>query len=768
MVLVAAVRLPTMSDTAQSLSLERKIKMHEARESIITRLALAFPTTINLDRFLNVIVSELGRMMNVDRCDVIQLTSQSELRISHEWRASTDVPSSLGTVIPLDLKQLSEHVDITKPIRLDDTSRPGLDQKVRFLAASLGTRSLLVVPVVLGEDVLGLLGMHTTRTPRAWLDDEVSFLESVARQIAVGYQYTRLYTDKEREAETKRALLEIANALNARSDFREVSSLVLERAIALVGADYSALGVLDPKGGRISLAAFKAAPHATTDSVQGLIDAHGQSLDVTEFPKAMEVLAQGRTFRLLDTDLPFPFRLIFNATLGGRAALVAPVRVGGQTFGLLGLVWSEARDGFQDHEVALVEGIADQIGTALERDQLSAEVMHLRSALHERYGEDRIIGQTSAIRRAMELALSVADTQTTVLIQGESGTGKELLANLIHYNSGRENHPYVKLNCGAIPETLLESELFGHEKGAFTDASARRRGRFEEANGGTLFLDEVGEMSLSAQVRLLRVLQDGEFTRVGGNEVLKADVRVLAASNVDLERASELGTFRRDLYYRLSVFPIVLPPLRDRRSDIHPLIISFLERYTNKTGRFVSGISKDAVRALVNYDWPGNVRELENAIERSVIIASGRQIEMDDLPESIRLAPSNEREIKLEIKVGSSIEGEKRAFIETSLDKLAGKIVGARAVGLVKRTLYLRLELTNPIDSIAVEEPETGFLKLEIDLPSSIEEMERKVIEATLDYTNGDKSRAARILGIGRKTLYRKLDQYNGGRSDPE
>ena len=179
------------------------------------------------------------------------------------------------------------------------------------------------------------------------------------------------------------------------------------------------------------------------------------------------------TLRLLDTDLPFPFRLIFNATLGGRAALVAPVRVAGQTFGLLGLVWSEARAGFQDHEVALVEGIADQVGTALERDQLSAEVMHLRSALHERYGEDRIIGQAPGIRRAIELALSVADTQTTVLIQGESGTGKELLANLIHYNSGREDQPYVKLNCGAIPETLLESELFGHEKGAFTDARAR-------------------------------------------------------------------------------------------------------------------------------------------------------------------------------------------------------------------------------------------------------------------------------------------------------
>ncbi|MCA1558595.1 MAG: sigma 54-interacting transcriptional regulator, partial [Acidobacteria bacterium] len=368
-------------------------------------------------------------------------------------------------------------------------------------------------------------------------------------------RYTRLYTDQQRESIRTRALLEIANAINARSDFNEVTSLVLERALELVGADYGALGVLDPSASRISLAAFKAAPHAATDSVRGLIDAHGQSLDITEFPAMIELLAEGKTtLRLLDSQLPLPFRLIFNATLGGRAALVAPVRIGEQTFGLLGLVWSEERASFDDHEVALVEGIADQIGTALERDQLSAEIMRLRSALHERHAEDRIIGQAPAIRRAIELALNVADTQTSVLIQGESGTGKELLANLIHYNSGREDRPYIKLNCGAIPETLLESELFGHEKGAFTDARQRRQGRFEEADGGTLFLDEIGEMSLSAQVRLLRVLQDGEFTRVGGNEVIKADVRVIAASNVDLERAAEQGIFRRDLFYRLSVF----------------------------------------------------------------------------------------------------------------------------------------------------------------------------------------------------------------------
>src|SRR2546429_1200741 len=437
-------------------------------------------------------------------------------------------------------------------------------------------------------------------------------------------------------------------------------------------------------------------------------------MDITAYPAMVEVLAQGKPLKLLENDLPLALRIMFNATLGGRAALVAPVRIAGHAFGLLGFVWSNPRDRFKDHEVALCEGIADQIGTALERDHLSAEIMRLKSALHERYGEDRIIGQARGIRRAMELALSVADTQTSVMIQGESGTGKELLANLIHFNSGREDQPYIKLNCGAIPETLLESELFGHEKGAFTDARARRQGRFEDAGGGTLFLDEVGEMSLSAQVRLLRVLQDGEFTRVGGNEVLKADVRVIAASNVDLEKATESGTFRRDLYYRLSVFPIGLPPLRERPEDIHPLVIHFLEHYKQKTGRFISGMSKDALQALITYEWPGNVRELENAIERAVIIASGRQIELEDLPEAIsRIALQEQDRIKVE-RAKAASEGRTTTF--------------------------------------------------EVTVPSSMDEIERQAIEATLDYTRGDKTHAARALGIGRKTLYRKLDQYNGDR----
>jgi len=694
-------------DTSQELSLERKIRMHEAREAIIDRLARDLPATIELERFLNVVVSELGRMLQADRCDLLQLNDGNQLQISHEWRRDNKVPSSKGTIIPVDAKRLSEQFDPTKPIRINDTGKTK-NATLKFFAKALGTRSLLIIPIMKNDDVLGLIGLHDTREPRVWLDEEVSFLESIARQLAIGYQYTSLYVAQEIESRRTNALLEIANTLNSHSDFNEVSSRVIERAITLVGADYGALGVLDEAGKKISLVSLRSAEGVKPSRVLKLVESYGKSLNIDTFPAVSDLIRDGKTVSVSDKQLPLPLRLVFNTQLGGKAALLSPVRVGGSTFGLLGFVWSKDTV-FDEHDIDLVEGISDQIGTALERDQLSAEVMRLKTALHQR--ESEIIGQAPEIRRAIELALNVAGTTTTVLVQGESGTGKELLANLIHFNSGRENKPYIKINCGAIPETLLESELFGHEKGAFTDARSQRRGRFEEADGGTLFLDEIGEMSMQAQVRLLRVLQDGEFTRVGGSDVINSDVRVIAASNVDLERAVDEGAFRKDLFFRLSVFPITLPALRTRIEDIHPLVFHFLERYKEKTGRFVSGISKEALRALINYEWPGNVRELENSIERAVIIASGRQIELDDLPEAVGR---------------SAFENNAQSRLERSKAAADGRIIG-----------------------------------LAIEMPSTMDEIEKQVIEATLDYTEGDKSRAARLLNIGRKTLYRKLEQYD-------
>ena len=696
-------------ESPQTFPLERKIKMHEAREAIIDRLARDLPTNIDLERFLNVVVSEIGRMMSADRCDLLQMTAGSELRISHEWRKDETVPSSEGTTIPFDAAKLAERFDITKPIRLNDTSKTA-DPTVKFFTKALETQSLLVVPIILRGKVLGLLGLHDTHAPREWLDEEVAFLESIARQLAIGYQYTSLYVAQENESKRTTALLEIANVLNSHSDFGEVSARVLERAIELVGADYGALGVLDQTGKRITLASFKFAEGIEPNQILQMIQEHNQALDIEPFPALGDILREGKTLRLIDSQLPFAARLIFNSQLGGKAALVSPVRVGGQAFGLLGFVWGEDRvKPLENHDVVLVEGIADQIGTALERDQLSAEIMRLKSVLYERHTSE-IIGQAAPIRRAVKLALTVADTNTTVLINGESGTGKELLANLIHYNSGRENKPYIKLNCGAIPETLLESELFGHEKGAFTDARTQRQGRFEEANGGTLFLDEIGEMSLAAQVKLLRVLQDGELTRVGGKDVIKTDVRVIAASNVNLEQAIKEGKFRSDLFYRLSVFPITVPPLRERAEDIHLLVFHFLELYKQKTNRFVSGISKDALRALINYEWLGNVRELENAVERAVIIASGRQIELDDLPEAISQRAAE-------------------SFAQARQERLRASSEGRS-------------------------------INLEMEFPATMEEIEKQAIELALDYAGGDKSKASRLLNIGRKTLYRRLDQY--------
>ena len=698
---------PEISTPAE-LSLERKTMMHEAREAIIQRLARDLPTNIDLERFLNVVVSEIGRMLQADRCDLLQLTDGHELKISHEWRKDKSVPVSLGTSIPFDAAKLAERFDITRPVRINDVTKIK-DPTLKFFARALETRSLLIIPIMLSGSVLGLLGLHDTHRPRVWLDDEVAFLESIARQLAIGYQYTSLYVTQEQETRRTNALLEIANTLNSHSDFKEVSARVLERAIGLVGADYGALGVLDQTGDRISLASFKSAEGTKIGKVLRIIEQHNKSLAVDTFAALGELLRDGKTLQLADSQLPFALRVFFNTQLKGKAALVTPVNVTGKAFGLLGFVWSKDST-FADHDIALIEGIADQIGTALERDQLSTEVMRLRSELHQRQASE-IVGQAPAIRRAIELGLNVADTSTTVLVTGESGTGKELIANLIHYNSGRENKPFIKINCGAIPETLLESELFGHEKGAFTDARSQRQGRFEEANGGTLFLDEIGEMSPQAQVRLLRVLQDGELTRVGGKHVIKTDVRVVAATNSDLEKAIEEGSFRKDLFYRLSVFPISLPPLRERIEDIHLLVYHFLESYKERSGKFVSGISKEAMRALVNYDWPGNIRELENAIERATIIASGRQIELDDLPAGV---------------ARSADEASAHARQERAAAAADGRAIG-----------------------------------IEIELPSAMDEIERRVIEATLDYAGGDKSRTARFLNIGRKTLYRKLEQYD-------
>jgi DNA-binding NtrC family response regulator len=276
------------------------------------------------------------------------------------------------------------------------------------------------------------------------------------------------------------------------------------------------------------------------------------------------------------------------------------------------------------------------VSKALERKELLTEVKQLKDELHEKYKFENIIGNSNEMMKILSMATRVAPMDSTVLISGESGTGKELIAKAIHINSKRKNRPFVTINCGAIPENLQESELFGHVRGAFTGAIRDKNGLFQEASGGTLFLDEVGETALSTQVKILRFLQDGEIRKVGDNDPLNVDVRLLAATNKNLEKEIEEGNFREDLYYRLNVIPLQMPPLRKRRDDIPLLVNHFLTKCTERTKKKIESISPDAMKVLTGYDWPGNVRELENVIERAVILTSRNVIMPEDLPFSLQ------------------------------------------------------------------------------------------------------------------------------------
>lgn len=341
-----------------------------------------------------------------------------------------------------------------------------------------------------------------------------------------------------------------------------------------------------------------------------------------------------------------------------------------------------------------MEEINVLIKKALKIRDLTMEVELLRDELSRISRGNQIIGESPQIKEVMDLVNRVAKSNATVLILGESGTGKELVANAIHYNSDRKNKPFVKVNCGALPENLLESELFGHEKGAFTGAISRKIGRFERAHGGSIFLDEIGEMSFSTQVKLLRVLQEKQIERVGSTEVIDVDVRIIAATNKDLKRLVEEGRFREDLYYRLNVIPIKIPPLRERKQDIPLLVKYFLQKYSLETGRRGMTISDSALDKLKTYSWPGNIRELQNVIERAVILSPGREITEDQLPPEI---VKRDRQIELDEfklpKNGVNLNDLEKSLIKQALDMTNdNQTEAARLLGITRHTLIYRME----------------------------------------------------------------------------
>jgi len=329
--------------------------------------------------------------------------------------------------------------------------------------------------------------------------------------------------------------------------------------------------------------------------------------------------------------------------------ICVPVLLNRKAVGALGVDLAFKKERNYERTVKFLRVVASMISQALkvhrlvesERQRLVDENTQLRQELKERYDFSNIIGNSGPMKQVYEQVAQVAHTNTTVLIRGESGTGKELIAHAIHYNSLRAKKPFIKVSCAALPETLIESELFGYEKGAFTGAQVRKKGRFEMAEGGTLFLDEIGDLNLSTQVKLLRVLQEREFERLGGTETIKANVRLIAATNKDLEKAIGEGTFREDLYYRLNVFAIFVPPLRERKPDVLLLADYFLEKYAMEHGKNIKRISTPAIDMLMSYHWPGNVRELENTLERGVLVCDGNVVHGHHLPPTLQTAEAS-------------------------------------------------------------------------------------------------------------------------------
>jgi len=340
-----------------------------------------------------------------------------------------------------------------------------------------------------------------------------------------------------------------------------------------------------------------------------------------------------------------------------------------------------------------IEELKVLIEKALELYDLRTENIFLKERLGDRFDFSRLIGRSSKMRELFDTLALVAPSDATVLLQGESGTGKELVANAIHQNSLRKNQPFVKVSCAALPETLLESELFGHERGAFTGALARREGRFQMAHRGTIFLDEVGEMSPSTQVKLLRVLQEKEFEPLGSNQTFKVDVRIIAATNKNLEKETKEGRFRQDLFYRLNVVPIILPPLRERREDIPLLANHFFNFYREKNRKELQAISGKAMDLLVRYPWPGNVRELENTIERAVIIARGEVVAPVDLPPQIQALAKEKEAQELDFLPGITLAQIERALILKTLEDTGGnRSRAAEILGISRRTLQNKLK----------------------------------------------------------------------------
>ncbi len=562
-------------------------------------------------------------------------------------------------------------------------------------------RSLCRLPLRTPNGPLGVVSVASSR-PHNYSEEEVRFLLLAADQVAMAVANT-LNLEKSRRASSEldvksarlRLLLDLTNSVAANLELNDLLREVTVGARRVIRSDFAIVGLLDADGGRLQVHAFDS-PHDTMLDKEAA-DSLGESL-------AAHVLATGkpwagRTEEFARRDAEGDPKW---AAAGFKNSCVLPLVGRDQILGVLALAKREDAAYTQD-EVDFLMQLSSQVAMAVEnalvygelrklKDNFGEERVCLEDEIRSELNFEEIVGRSTALQRVLRQVEVVAPTDSGVLIQGETGTGKELIARAIHNLSARRDRPFIKLNCAAIPSGLLESELFGHEKGAFTGAIMRKAGRFEVADKGTLFLDEVGDIPLELQPKLLRVLQEHEFERLGSTRTQQVDVRVIAATHRDLKQMVEDGEFRSDLFYRLHVFPLPVPPLRDRREDIPILVRHYVDKYSRRMNRRIETIPSQAMEVFTSYSWPGNVRELQNFIERAVILSPGSALRPP-------LAELKEAAVQgLSSKLSTLEEAEREHVLRAIRESnwvIGGPHGAAARLGMKRTTLAYRIRKLN-------------------------------------------------------------------------
>lgn len=623
------------------MSVQPQIRPDPIRERYETLLEVA--QAIAAHHQLSTLFANLSRLLKrLVSFDFITLTlvdPREQVVRLHILETDEPIEKPAGTPIPFGETPTVEALDTRRPYYVADVDHEERYPRVRTLLQNYGIRSFCVLPLFTAQRDLG--GLHFgSRHEAAYSGADIEFMEHVARQVAVAVdnalhsESARAYEEQlSLERDRLRTLLEINNAVVGCLEPRELFQAISASLRRTFGFDYASLLLYDAEANALRLQSLDFPDSAgiiRENAVVGLDDSLAGLVYRTRTPRVFYPMDDARAISPQSAEI--------LSREGLRSVCCLPLITPSAVLGTLNL-GTRQQKAFTEQDLQFFAQAAGQVALALDNALSYKRIEELNARLAEEkvYLEDEIrtdnrfeeiVGQSHALRTVLQQLETVAPTDSTVLIYGETGTGKELVARAIHDLSGRRQGTFVKLNCAAIPTGLLESEMFGHERGAFTGAIAQRIGRFELANHGTMFLDEVGEIPLELQTKLLRVLQEREFERLGSARTLKTDARLVAATNRNLEAMVEERQFRADLYYRLNVFPLTVPPLRERREDIPLLVRYFVQQYSRRMNKRIQTIPSEAMHTLAHYDWPGNIRELQNFIERAVIVSPGPALQL--------------------------------------------------------------------------------------------------------------------------------------------